>query len=135
MRDCYIFKNGILEDLPIGKIYGLTTGYQYKNDAARYYLSARAAFGNFYKWGFLSANFELGSFFKNSKTEQTAFSFQAHYFTNLRTIGRWKSRQFVKPQVVIGLNRVNAIGDLLTIITVTDCRDLTPLLTEQKKQS
>ena len=135
MRDCYIFKNGIIEDLPIGKIYGLTTGYQYKNDAARYYLSARAAFGNFYKWGFLSANFELGSFFKNSKTEQTAFSFQAHYFTNLRTIGRWKLRQFVKPQVVISLNRVNSICDLLTIITVTARRDLTPLLTEQKKQS
>lgn len=115
IRDRYIFKNGIIEDVPIGKIYGLTTGYQYKNDAGRYYLGARAAFGNFYKWGFLSANFELGSFFEKSESKQTAFSFQANYFTNLLTIGRWKVRQFVKPQVVIGLNRVNAIGDLLTI--------------------
>ena len=59
IRDRYIFQNGIIEDVPIGKIYGLTTGYQYKNNTDRYYLGGRAAFGNFYKWGFLSSNYEL----------------------------------------------------------------------------
>lgn len=115
IRDRYIFKNGIIEDVPIGKIYGLTTGYQYKNNAGRYYLGGRAAFGNFYKWGFLSANFELGTFFEKSVTKQTAFTFQANYFTNLMTIGKWKIRQFVKPQLVIGTNREDIIGDQLTI--------------------
>jgi hypothetical protein len=33
--------------------------------------------------GVLSTNFEVGTFFNNSKMEQTAFSFQANYFTKL----------------------------------------------------
>ncbi|MFV8369862.1 hypothetical protein [Flavobacterium sp. LB2R40] len=115
IRDRYIFRNGIIEDVPIGKVYGITTGYQYKNNGGRYYLGGRAAFGNFYKWGFLSANFELGTFFEKSITKQTAFSFQANYFTNLFSLGKWKLRQFIKPQVIIGSNRMNVIGDQLSI--------------------
>ena len=115
IRDRYIFQSGIIEDVPIGKIYGITTGYQYKNSAGRYYLGGRAAFGNYYKWGFLSANFELGSFFDKATTKQTAFSFQANYFTNLIDMGKWKIRQFVKPQLVIGSNRVDIMGDQLSI--------------------
>jgi hypothetical protein len=115
VQDSYIFKNGIIEDVPIGKIFGITSGYQYKNAGGRYYLGARAAFGNFYKWGFLSANIELGTFFDKSNTEQNAFSFQANYFTNLISLGKWKLRQFIKPQLIIGSNRVNVIGDQLNI--------------------
>lgn len=115
VQDNYIFKNGIVEDVPIGKIYSITSGYQDKNNLGRFYLGARAAFGNYYKWGFLSANVELGSFFEKSNTQQTAFSFQANYFTNLMTLGRWKWRQFIKPQIIIGTNRVNIIGDQLNI--------------------
>jgi hypothetical protein len=115
VEDKYIFKNGVIEDVPIGKIYGITGGYQYKNHAGRYYLGGRATFGNFYKWGFLSVNFELGSFFYKSNTTQTAVSFQANYFTNLITIGKWKLRQFIKPQFILGINRLDAIGDRLTI--------------------
>ena len=115
IRDRYIFQNGIIEDVPIGKIFGLTGGYQYKNNKERLYLGAQAAFGNFYKWGFLSANFELGTFFEKSTTKQTSFSFQANYFTTLLTMGKWKVRQFIKPQLIIGLNRANAIGDQLSI--------------------
>ena len=115
VQDHYIFNNGIIEDVPIGKIFGITSGYQYKNNFGRYYFGARAAFGNFYKWGFLSANFELGTFLKKSNTKQTAFSFQANYFTSLISLGKWKLRQFIKPQFIIGFNRVNIIGDNLTI--------------------
>ncbi|MFV5695303.1 hypothetical protein ACM55G_07690 [Flavobacterium sp. LB3P122] len=115
VEDKYIFKNGIIEDVPIGKIYGITGGYQYKNNIGRYYLGGRATFGNFYKWGFLSVNFELGSFFYESNTNQTTLSFQANYFTNLITIGKWKLRQFIKPQFILGRNRLNSIGDRLTI--------------------
>ena len=115
IRDRYIFQNGIIEDVPIGKLYGITTGYQYKNNSGRYYLGGRAAFGNFYKWGFLSANFELGTFFEKSNTKQTAFSLEANYFTNLMTIGKWKVRQFVKPKIILGSNREDIIGDQLSI--------------------
>ncbi len=115
VRDRYIFQYGIIEDIPIGRIYALTGGYQYKNNAGRMYLGSRASFGNFYKWGFLSTNFEFGTFLENSNTMQTAFTFEANYFTNLMTIGKWKIRQFVKPQIIIGSKRATAYGDQLSI--------------------
>jgi len=115
IEDKYIFKNGIIEDVPIGRIFGISLGYQYKNDNWRPYLGGQVSFGNYHKWGFLSANFEIGTFFNKSQTEQTAFSFQANYFTKLTEFGKWKLRQFIKPQVVIGLNRQNSLGDQLTI--------------------
>jgi len=115
IKDQYIFRNGIVEDVPIGRSYGLTFGYQKKNYSWRPYLGAQVSFGKYHKWGFLSTNFEVGTFFNNSKTEQTAFSFQANYFTKLMELGNWKLRQFIKPQVIIGINRQNSIGDRLTI--------------------
>lgn len=115
IQDKYIFRNGIIEDVPIGRIYGITFGYQYKNFSWRPYLGAQVSFGKYHKWGFLSTNFEVGTFFNNSKTEQTTFSFQAHYFTKLMELGNWKLRQFIKPQIIIGTNRQNSIGDRLTI--------------------
>jgi hypothetical protein len=115
VEDKYIFRNGIIEDVPIGKIFGLTTGYQVKNGVGRFYLGSQVSFGNYFKWGFLSLNFEMGTFFKKTVTSQTAFTFQANYFTNLIEIGKWKVRQFIKPQLTIGINRQNAIGDQLTI--------------------
>jgi hypothetical protein len=115
VQDRYIFRNGIIEDVPIGRIYGITFGYQHKNFRWRPYLGAQVSFGKYHKWGFLSTNFEVGSFFNSSKMEQTAFSFQANYFTKLIEFRKWKIRQFIKPQIIIGTNRQNSIGDQLTI--------------------
>jgi hypothetical protein len=115
VQDRYIFKNGIIEDVPIGRIYGLTSGYQYKNNLRKFYLGGQVSFGKFYDWGFLSTNFELGSFFEKSNSTQTTFSFQANYFTNPIAFGNWKLRQFIKPQIILGYNRLNSIGDRLTI--------------------
>jgi hypothetical protein len=115
IEDKYIFKYGIIEDVPIGQIYGLTTGYQYKNGQWRPYLGGQVSIGRYIKYGFISTNFELGTFFNHSNTEQTAFSFQANYFTNLLEIGKWKIRQFIKPILLIGINRLDSKGDQITI--------------------
>ncbi|SHL47059.1 hypothetical protein [Flavobacterium chilense] len=115
IKDNYIFRNGQTEDVPIGRIYGITLGYQYKNTFWRPYVGAQFSFGNYYRLGFLSMNFEAGTFFHQSKTYQTAFSMETNYFTKLYSIGRWKLRQFVNPQLIIGVNRENIIGDQLNI--------------------
>lgn len=115
VQERYLFNNGIIEDVPIGKTYSLTTGYQRKNHTGQLYLGTRASFGNYYRWGFFSMNAEWGSFFQHSKTVQSAFSFQANYFTKLYEIGDWKIRQFLKQQVVFGNHRLAATGDRLTL--------------------
>jgi len=105
VQDNYIFNYGITEDVPIGKVYSITGGYQVKNNVGRLYLGARFSFGNYYSWGYLSSNFEYGAFFHPKTTEQGVFTIGINYFTELFEIGRWKFRQFVKPQVTIGINR------------------------------
>lgn len=74
----------------------------------------RVSYGNYNDWGFFSSNFELGTFFNNSHTEQTTLSFKANYFSNLLNLGgEWRMRQFIKPQLVIGFNRLNSVADRL----------------------
>lgn len=116
LEDRYIFRDGITENVPIGDVYAISIGNQYKNNLNRLYLGAKIAHGNYYNWGYFSANFEYGTFFNGSKTEQTAYSLSANYFSNLIDLGGdWKMRQFVKPELIIGKNRLNSVGDRLTI--------------------
>lgn len=113
VKDKYIFKFGITEDVPVGKVIGLTGGYQKKSSLRRFYVGARFSLGNYYSWGYLSSNIELGAFLRSKHAEQGAFRAGANYFTNLIEIGSWKFRQFVKPQVIIGIRRTGY--DSLTI--------------------
>ena len=115
IEDSYIFRNGMTEDVPIGKIYGLTFGSQYKNTLWQPYIGGQFSFGNYYRLGFLSMNFEAGTFFKESKTSETTILFEANYFTKLYSLGKWKLRQFINPKIVIGINHENIIGDQLNI--------------------
>jgi hypothetical protein len=113
VQDKYIFKFGITEDVPVGKVIGLTGGFQKKNSLGRFYAGARFSSGNYYSWGYLSSNIEFGTFFRSEQAEQGVFRAGANYFTNLIEIGPWKFRQFVKPQAIIGIHRT--AYDSLTI--------------------
>ncbi len=113
VQDNYIFKFGVTEDVPVGRVYSLTGGYQVKNNMGRLYLGMRVYFGDYYEWGYLSSNFEYGTFFHASHTEQGVMTAGVNYFTGLFEIGKWKFRQFVKPQMTIGINRYST--DSLTL--------------------
>jgi hypothetical protein len=105
VRDKYVFKFGVVEDVPVGKVYALTGGYQAKENSGRYYLGMQFSTGNYHKWGYLSSDIEYGTYFNSSKAEQGVISASANYFTGLIEMGKWKFRQFVKPQVIIGMKR------------------------------
>ena len=105
VQDKYVFKYGTIEDVPVGRVFELTGGYQLRNNSWRPYLGMRVSFGNYNEWGYMSTNFEYGTFFQASHAEQGVITFGVNYFTGLFEIGKWKFRQFVKPQVIIGLNR------------------------------
>ncbi len=113
VQDKYIFNYGLIEDVPIGKVYGLTGGYQVRNKNGRYYLGMRFSNGDYFDWGFLSLNLEYGTFFHLSHFEQSVFVAGLNYFTELFEIGKWKFRQFIKPQLTLGFNRLQT--DNLTI--------------------
>jgi hypothetical protein len=113
VQDRYIFRFGVTEDVPVGQVYSLTGGYQKKNNNSRYYLGGRVSAGNYYPWGYLSYNCEAGTFFNGSHAEQGVLTIGVNYSTVLIEIGKWKFRQFVKPQLTFGINRF--IFDSLTL--------------------
>jgi hypothetical protein len=113
VQDKYIFKFGITEDVPVGKVISLTGGFQEKNHTNRLYLGARVSFGSYYPWGYLSTNFEYGTFMHDSRAEEGVFTAGVNYFTGLIEMGKWKFRQFVKPEVTFGINRFDS--DSLTL--------------------
>jgi len=113
VQDKYIFKFGTTEDVPVGKVLEITGGYQLRDNAWRPYLGMRLSFGNYNEWGYLSTNIEYGTFFRASHSEQGVVTLGINYFTGLFEIGKWKFRQFIKPQVTIGINRFSY--DTLTL--------------------
>lgn len=113
VQDKYIFKFGITEDVPVGKVFSVTGGYQEKSQTGRVYMGARVSMGSYYPWGYLSSNFEYGTFIRASRLEEGVFTAGLNYFTGLMEIGKWKLRQFVKPQLTIGFNRFDS--DSLTL--------------------
>jgi hypothetical protein len=113
VQDKYIFNFGLTEDVPIGRVYSLTGGYQVKNNTGRLYLGMRFSYGNYNEWGYLSTNLEYGTFFRASHSEQGTLTIGMNYFTGLIEVGKWKFRQFIKPQLTIGINRL--LYDSLTL--------------------
>jgi hypothetical protein len=105
VQDKYIFKYGVTEDVPVGKVYELTAGYQLRDNSKRIYFGARFSFGSYYEWGYISSSFEYGTFIHSSNAEQGVITAGINYFTGLIEIGKWKFREFIKPQISIGINR------------------------------
>lgn len=113
VQDKFIFNYGIVEDVPVGMAYGLTAGYQLKNNLTRYYIGLRYSVGNYYDWGYFSGTIEYGTFLHSSRIEQGVFLAGLNYYTGLFKIGNWKLRQFVKPQITMGIKRFTS--DSLTL--------------------
>ncbi|MCB2222157.1 MAG: hypothetical protein KQI35_17370 [Bacteroidetes bacterium] len=111
IRDRYIFDYGKVEDVPIGRAFGLTAGFDVQQ-TNRWYLGLQAAWGNYYRFGYLSTHFEYGTFVQTSGLQQGAITGRFNYFTRLFKLGNWKIRQFVKPTAIFGLKRFP--GDNLT---------------------
>ncbi len=114
-QDKYIFNFNITEDVASGFVYNLTTGYQRKYNENQLFIGGRVAIGSYFKFGYLSGNIEYGSFVNSGKTNQSTSVLKLVYFTNIQEIGKWKIRQFIKPQIIIGNNRLEANADKLTL--------------------
>ncbi|SDK41188.1 hypothetical protein [Flavobacterium noncentrifugens] len=115
VQDKYLLNYQVVEDVPTGIVYGLTAGHQSKNGTHRLYFGGRFAIGKYFKFGYLSTNIEYGSFYRQRDFEQSAIAYNLVYFTNLLERGRWKFRQFIKPELIIGNSRLQSDADRLTL--------------------
>jgi hypothetical protein len=130
-RDNYIFNFGSIEDVPFGKVLGITGGYQIRNSTYRLYLGTRISFGDYNDWGYLSYTFEYGTFLSGSFLQQGVFAADVNYFSNLLKIGSWRIRQFIKPRITLGINRFSY--DSLTINNENGIRGFSSSLYGTKK--
>lgn len=115
VQDKYLFNYNVVEDVPTGIVYGITAGLQEKNNRKRLYLGGQFAYGKYFKFGYLGADIEYGSFYHHGSEEQSAMVYKVTYFTNLYEASRWKFRQFIKPELVIGNRRQQTDADRLTL--------------------
>jgi hypothetical protein len=113
VKDKYVFEFGTTEDVPVGRVINFTGGFQIKNNIKRTYFGVRFSTGDYYSWGYMSSDFEYGTFLHEKNGEQGVLSLGLNYFTKLIEIGPWKLRQFIKPQLTLGINRIDY--DSLTI--------------------
>src|SRR5690606_26997359 len=95
VQDRFIRNYDIVEDIPVGMSYGVTSGFQRKNYQNRFYLSGGLKFGNYYDIGYIGFEAEYGGFIKDKKGQQTVFALSGNYFTRLMNWGNWKFRNFL----------------------------------------
>ena len=107
IQDKYIFNFGRVEDVPVGRAFGITIGLD-AQQANRFYLGLKAAWGNYYRFGFLSTRLEYGTFIGATGFQQEVVTGRISYFTRLLSLGNWKIRQFIRPTVVFGIKRLPA---------------------------
>ncbi|NVO18389.1 MAG: hypothetical protein HXX13_01740 [Bacteroidetes bacterium] len=105
VRDKYLFRYGIPEDIPIGRVYSFTLGYQIERGIKTGYAGFTSKWSDFYSFGYLGGHLEYGTFFSSSGVHEGVVLAGMTYFTNLTEVGTWKFRQFLKTEMVIGMNR------------------------------
>jgi hypothetical protein len=122
-RDRYIFNYGKVEDVPLGRVIGLTIGYDVQH-GERMYFGLKAAWGNYFKFGYLSAHLEYGTFVGKTGFQQEVIRARINYYTRLLNIGNWKLRQFARPTLIFGIKRQPydnlSFGDLMKGFGETD---------------
>ena len=114
-KDYYIFNFNIPEDIPYGKVISFTLGRQNIRNIYRNYYGFRFAYGTYFKYGYISTSADWGSFYYNTKSQQQTLRLDTHYFSPIFHLGNWKVRQFIRPTIVFGKNRLESVFDKVTI--------------------
>jgi hypothetical protein len=105
IQDTYIFNYGKIEDFPVGRSFDITLGMDVQK-TNRWYLGLKASWGDYYQFGYLSTHLEYGTYKGITGYQQGVVTYRVNYFTRLLNLGSWKIRQFIRPTLIIGINRL-----------------------------
>lgn len=107
ITDQYLFKYGQKEDVPTGRMLGVTIGYREKNNNGTWYAGLVAGLGDYTPLGYFSAVGQYGTYFHTAVPRESTLKINGNYFTPLLNAGRWKIRQFLRFESVLGINNVS----------------------------
>lgn len=116
VQDRYVFKYDEIEDIPVGRVYSITTGARRKHHKNQLYLGLRYSFGNYHRIGYLSADIQVGSYFSQGQFNQGALNLNFSYFTPVIDVGSWRFRHFITQSLVYGFKRDAFEGDNLSLL-------------------
>jgi len=105
IEDRFLFRYGVTEDVPLGRHFGIYGGYKYRGRSPEWYIGGKLMWGDYFSWGYLMSKLEYGTFFNKKGTGEGAFVAGITCLTNLIELGNWHFRQFVKSDLVWGINR------------------------------
>lgn len=113
-RDYFIYRYGIQEDVPVGRLIRLDVGVERRGDVSRPYLGTEYRTGNhFDNFGYAYTGFSLGSYLNQGKLQQSVFRIGIGYFSDLLGYRKIRFRQFVKTNITYGFNRLR--GESITL--------------------
>jgi hypothetical protein len=113
IEDQYIFNYGKIEDVPVGRAFSIIAGMNVQH-TQRMYLGLQASWGDTYRFGYLSTDLDYGTFIGSNGLQQGVITGRINYYTRLLNIKYWKLRQFIRPTLIFGINRLPS--DNLTFI-------------------
>lgn len=101
-----IYGYGRTEDIPYGGLVRITAGKEFNEFKTRTYLGSDISAGRaFPELGYFYGSLAVASFFNGKESEQGLFYSKLNYFTNLLTLGRYRSRNFVTIDYSRGIGR------------------------------
>lgn len=101
-----LYGYGRTEDIPYGGMINITLGKEYGEFQDRYYIGSILSFGRpINNLGYLYASVWMSSYDNDNTREQGVFLAKANYISNLRSIGAFRMRNFLKVEYVSGFNR------------------------------
>jgi hypothetical protein len=116
-KDNYIFRFGIMEDVPEGRLFSIISGVDRRESGKKGYAGFLSAFQNRYDGlGYISFAIEYGTFIKDFSIEKGVLRADMGYFSDLLSFKRWRVRQFAYLNFTKGINRdqgeyININGD------------------------
>lgn len=106
-KDRYIFRLGRTEDIPIGKMLGVTTGVKKRDGYLLPYGGINFTMAEFVrKIGYVSVTGGYGSFWRNDKMEEGVYYGRLLHFTPLINFKNWKYRNYISFRYTKGINQL-----------------------------
>jgi hypothetical protein len=107
VRDLLVYSYGITEDVPKGYLHELVFGYDHNEFGDRWYSHVFFSSGNLFKNKpfYFYSSFGIGSFWNSAGFEQGMADIKLNYISNLFKVWNVQSRQFIKLNYTLGINR------------------------------
>jgi hypothetical protein len=106
-RDRLVYAYGRTEDIPVGYLFEVSSGWEKREFYSRRYFGAKGSMGKYFREaGYFFGGLSYESFYLDDKSrEQGRIDADFRFISNLLGTGGWRFRQFLTLSYTKGINR------------------------------